>query len=82
MIKKIERDYLELAETFPERLLITRRKRRLTQQALADKIGTHKTNICKYERGYQLPPVIHIIRIADALNVSVDFLLERDRWSV
>ena len=73
------KDYLELAESFPDRLLITRRKRKLTQEALADKIGTHKTNVCKYEKGYMLPPVIHVIRIADALNVTVDYLLGRSK---
>ena len=62
---------------FEERLFVTRRRRQLSQEQLAEKTGLFKTDISKYERGTSMPTVARLMRLADALDVSTDFLLGR-----
>ena len=40
-----------LAMGFPERLIALRKERKLTQQALADKVNVHLSQIRRYEQG-------------------------------
>jgi transcriptional regulator with XRE-family HTH domain len=49
-----------------------------TQQELADKVQEHRVNIAKYESGTGVPSVAVLIRLADALNVSLDWLFDRE----
>ena len=60
---------------FQERLLLARRRRALSQEALADTTGLFKTDISKYERGQSLPTLPRLARLARALGVSADYLL-------
>ena len=62
---------------FQERLLIARRRRAMSQEVLADKAQLFKTDISKYERGQSMPALPRLCRLADALNVSTDYLLGR-----
>ena len=48
-----------------------------TQADLACVAGVPTTLICHYERGHRSPSVETLVRLADALNVSVDLLLGR-----
>jgi len=48
----------------------------LTQQQLGDAIGVNKSTIAGYERGSREPDAIKLIKIARALNVTGDYLLE------
>jgi transcriptional regulator with XRE-family HTH domain len=61
-----------------ERLLVARRRRQLTSEALAKMAGTTRVTISKLEHGNK-PHVSFdvIIRVADALGVSLDFLVGR-----
>ena len=60
---------------FPERLAALRKARSLTQQALADKVGVHLTQIQRYENG-SVQPTLDVIRsLAIALSVSADVLI-------
>lgn len=60
---------------FPERLAALRKERSLTQQALADKVGVHLTQIQRYENG-SVQPTLDVIRgLAIALSVSADVLI-------
>ena len=60
---------------FPQRLATLRKQRKLTQQALADKVGVHITQIQRYEYGNIQPTLDVIRRLAIALSVSADTLI-------
>ena len=53
------------------RIKETRIKKGLTQQQVADSIGVTYQNISQYERGVRTPKNETLIKIADALGVSV-----------
>lgn len=59
---------------FAERLTAARKQQGLTQQALADSIGIHVTQIRRYEAGTSQPTLDALRRIAVALHVSIDAL--------
>ena len=48
--------------------------KKLSQTDLADKSGVSRVMIGKYERGDAVPPIDTAKKIADALDVSLDFL--------
>lgn len=60
-----------------ENLKAARVKNGYTQQELADKVHEHRVNIAKYESGTGVPSVAVLVRLADALYVSLDWLLDR-----
>ncbi len=64
-----------LAMEFPERLTTLRKGRKLTQQALADKVGVHLSQIRRYEQGETQPTLDVIRKLAIALSVSADVLI-------
>lgn len=69
----------ELSLAFPDQLARLRKERKLTQQALADRIGLHVIQIRRYERGSSQPTLDVIRRLAVALSVSSDTLVfEKD----
>ena len=47
----------------------------LTQQQVADYLGTSQTMYARYERGANELPIRHLIKLAELYNVSVDYLL-------
>jgi transcriptional regulator with XRE-family HTH domain len=60
---------------FHERLLSLRKERGLTQQALAEMVSMHISQIRRYESGQSQPTLDAIRKIAIALSVSADMLL-------
>src|ERR1035438_7622062 len=60
---------------FDERLTALRKEHNLTQQALADLVGMHISQIRRYESGQSQPTLDAIRKLAFALNVSADMLL-------
>ncbi len=48
-----------------------------TLRCLAGKIDVAEGQVSSWENGHRLPSAIFLIAIADACNVSVDFLLGR-----
>lgn len=65
---------------FSKRLRETRMKRKLTQQKMADCLTISLNAYQKYEQGEREPPLATLIKIADILDVSTDYLLCRDRF--
>ena len=49
----------------------------LRQKDLADALGVAQTTIANYEQGARFPDEMNLRRIADHLNVSLDYLLGR-----
>ena len=60
---------------FPKQLAAIRKKRGLTQQALADKVGIHVTQIKRYEAGGAQPTLEVFRNIVLSLSVSADTML-------
>ncbi len=60
---------------FAQRLAAFRKERGLTQQALADRVQVHLTQINRYETGDSQPTLDVIRRLAIALTVTADELI-------
>jgi len=61
--------------TFGNRLSQVRKEKKISQDALAKKIGQHGAVIGRYERDEVKPSIEIAARIADALDVSLDYLV-------
>lgn len=54
-----------------------RKAKGISQQRMATDLHTNQNTISRYETGEREPEITELIRIADYLNVSLDYLLER-----
>ena len=70
---------MERLQIFQERLLIARRRQGISQTLLAEKARLFKTDISKYERGVSMPTLTRLVRLAEALGISTDYLLGLER---
>lgn len=61
---------------FSERLKELRKQAKLTQVELAGKLGIVQSSYADWERGKKKPTQDNLIKIAQVLNVSVDYLLD------
>ncbi len=61
--------------TFTEKLRGLREDNDLTQQQIADVLGTSQTMYARYERGANEMPIHHLITLCKFYNVSADYLL-------
>ena len=68
--------------SFRTRFLKLRKKNKLTQQQVADKIGMHISQVKRYESGEAQPSIDLLKKMAQAFNVTTDWLVfdegERD----
>ena len=58
-----------------ERLRLLRKKRKISQEALADAIGVRKSTVSQYETNINDPSDPVKIGIAKYFNVSIDYLM-------
>ena len=65
---------------FNKRLRSMRMKRKYTQQNMADMLEMSLNAYQKYEQAERSPSLDCLVRLADILNVSTDFLLCRDEF--
>jgi len=61
--------------TFGERITLIRKQLKLSQEDLAKKIGTSAPIVGRYEREEIKPSIDVAAKLADALGVSLDYLL-------
>jgi transcriptional regulator with XRE-family HTH domain len=64
---------------FRERLTSQRERRGLTQAELGAKAGMAPGAISHFETGQRLPSLESAVRLADALECSIDYLLGREQ---
>lgn len=57
------------------RLREARRQRGLSQDELATAAGLKQSAVSHYESGRRTPSVEHLVRLAEALEISVEFLI-------
>lgn len=62
---------------FKKRLTDTRKRRELSQEGLARKAGLPATAISHFESGGRKPSFDNLRKLADALDVSIDYLMGR-----
>ncbi len=60
---------------FKDRLKLERANKGLSQSALAKLVGVHVTNISRYERGENKPTSEVLTKLANALTISADYLM-------
>lgn len=60
---------------FKDRLKAARAAKGYSQAELAQKISVHVTNISRYERGENKPTTEVLSKMADALDVTTDYLM-------
>lgn len=63
---------------FRWRLKTARKAAQLTQTDLAKRAGLMQRQISDYEKGKQTPSIETLMKLAEALNVTTDWLLGRD----
>ncbi len=61
-----------------KRLKEIRMQKGLSQQALGNMIGVTKVSICGYENGARVPTIDNLVKLADNLNTTIDYLLGRE----
>ncbi|MCZ6624415.1 MAG: helix-turn-helix transcriptional regulator [Deltaproteobacteria bacterium] len=62
---------------FPARLLAARNKRGLSQDELANRAKLQPSAVSHFETGTRKPSFDNLKRLADALEVTVDYLMGR-----
>lgn len=60
---------------FSEKLVILRKNKGITQEALAEKINVSRQAVAKWESGQAYPDISNLIQISDLMNVTVDYLV-------
>jgi transcriptional regulator with XRE-family HTH domain len=65
------------SDVFPDRLRTAREKRDLNQAGLAKRAGLQVSAISHFETGTRKPSFDNLRRLADALDVTTDYLLGR-----
>ena len=60
---------------FGNRLKQARKEKHMTQKELAKRLGLEQSAISNYEKSFRTPPMQSILDIAEALEVSVSYLL-------
>lgn len=65
---------------FGKQLRKIRLEQHFTQQKLADAVGLALRSYQCYEQGTREPALSMLVSLADALDVSLDVLLERDSF--
>ncbi len=60
-----------------QRLRDLREDRDLLQKDIAEYLMISQTVYSRYERGFQVIPVVHLLKLADFYNTSTDYILGR-----
>lgn len=61
---------------FHQRLQDLRKKRGMTQELLAEKLGITRQTVSKWERGESTPDFAYLVKISEWFQVSTDYLLK------
>lgn len=64
---------------FGKRLREVRKSKKLTQQQIADEIGVNRGSYSNWEKGKREPSFENLVKLADLLDVSLDWLFGRDK---
>lgn len=76
MPKQQRKRDLEIAKTFGARVREVRKEKGMTQEQLAEAAGLHPTFISNVERGYRVPSLPTVLRLATGLRVNPSQLVD------
>ena len=62
--------------TFSEKLIDLRRRRGLSQEQLADRLGVTRQSVSKWESTAAMPEVAKLVALSELFGVSVDYLVK------
>jgi len=71
---------LEVARRFGDNLVRCRKRAGLSQEELGFRASLHRTQVGILERGARSPRIDTLVKLAGALDVSVDELLDGIAW--
>jgi transcriptional regulator with XRE-family HTH domain len=71
----------EVARCFGQNLVVSRGRADLSQEELAIRAALHRTEIGHLERGARVPRIDTLVKLAGALEVSTDDLLQGMTWT-
>jgi transcriptional regulator with XRE-family HTH domain len=71
---------MDASRRFGENILRIRQARKLSQESLAELAAVHRTQITLIENGRRQPRAETVVRLAGALEVSIESLFEGIRW--
>lgn len=66
--KNIEKEQMTPRYTVVEQLKRARKEQQVTQAVLAERVGTQKSNISRFESGKYNPSLDFLIKVADCLG--------------
>jgi transcriptional regulator with XRE-family HTH domain len=72
---------VDVGKRFGENLARKRKEAEISQEELAARAEIHRTQLGMYETGKRLPKVDVLIKLADALETSLDSLREGISWT-
>ncbi len=72
---------VDIAARFGENLARCRKKADLSQEELGVRASLHRTEISLLERGTRLPRIDTVIKVAGALEVPLEELIDGIDWS-
>ena len=67
-------------KVFQERLYSLRKEFELTQREISEMLGISQPSYIRYENGSAQPTLQNLVKIADIFDVSVDYLLGREKF--
>jgi transcriptional regulator with XRE-family HTH domain len=73
---------VEASRVLGENLVDSRRRVGLSQEAVADRAGLHRTHVAYIELGTRLPRLDTIVKLAGAVEVQPCKLLEGMTWKL
>lgn len=65
---------------FNNRIKELREEKNLSQRKLAEITGIKQANISRWEKGINIPNVIDCWSLADFFNVSIDYLIGKEKF--
>lgn len=65
-----------------QNMMLIRKKKKLSQAALGKIIGTSGDVVGRYERGDITPSIDVVAKIAEALEVSIDYLIGKTKLQI
>ena len=71
---------MDIAERFSENMVRYRKQLGVSQEELGIRASLHRTEISNLERGFRLPRIDTLVKLAGALEVSPEALLEGMVW--
>lgn len=75
---KSKDEWRSMAEVFGDRIMKQRALKGMTQIVLANKLNLSRGTVYKYECGTFLPCLLTLVKLADVLNVTTDYLVGRE----